>query len=405
MRRRVRVTGVLVVAAVLGGLAASALGSSRRAAAATGRTPVPQGFVGMVVDEPVWPDPFVRLSGQLDSMVASGVQTLRVTLDWADAQPYRTWNQVPRSRRASFVNVGGVPTDLASFDQIVGEAAARRLAVMPTVLNAPKWDGLQKRGALVRIPRSAGPFAAFVKGLVSRYGPNGSFWRSVSAPYPITMWQIWNEPNIVPFWPVQPFEKPYVALLKAAHDAIKSVDPSARVVLAGMPNYSWIDLARIYRIPGASSLFDVVAVHPYTKTPSGVITILGYVRRTMDRHGDGAKPLLADEISWPSSVGKTTHNTGYDFATTEAGQTKNVSAILPMLARDRQSLGLLGFFYYDWAGQDRRNYLAFDFAGLLHFHGGRFTPKPAFDAFRKGALQIERCRAKGRSATSCLNTA
>jgi hypothetical protein len=392
---------LLVALACLGVAAASASGSSTRSSTAT--PAVPQGFVGMVADEPLWPDPFVRLPPQLDSMVAAGVQSVRITIDWADAQPYRSWKQVPRGQRAGFVNIGGVPTNLAAVDQIVGEAAARRLELMVTVLNAPSWDGTLKKGALVRIPRSAVPFAAFAKALVRRYGPNGSFWRSTAvSPYPITMWQIWNEPNIIAFWPDQPFERRYIALLKAAHDAIKSADPKARVVLAGMPNYSWINLGRMYKIPGAGSLFDVVAVHPYTKTPAGVIKILGYVRNTMRHHGDAGKPLLADEISWPSSLGKTIHNTGYDFATTQAGQARNIAAILPLLARDRQSLGLLGFFYYDWSGQDRPDYLAFDFAGLLHFHGGQFDPKPAFDAFRRGALQIEGCSAKGGSATSCV---
>ena len=55
-------------------------------------------------------------------------------------------------------------------------------------------------------------------------------------------------------------------------------------MLAGLPNYSWLELGRIYRVPGARNLFDVVAVHPYTKTPQGVLTILG-VRAAGDERG------------------------------------------------------------------------------------------------------------------------
>jgi hypothetical protein len=397
---------IATAVAGIGALSWPASGASRRQASAPG--PVPQGFVGVVVDEPVWPDPFVDIGRQMDSMVAAGVESVRVTFVWAQAQPYRSWKRVPHNQRARFVSVGGVPTDFSVFDQIVGAASSRGLTVMPTILDAPGWDGIRRKGAIVRIPRHDGPYAAFVKALVERYGPNGSFWRTSAAARsgvatPITMWQIWNEPNIYPFWPLQPFAKRYVALLKAAHDAIKSADPKAKIVLAGMPNYSWLDLGHVYHVKGARKLFDIVAVHPYTKDPSGVITILGYVRRAMSRAGDSRKPLIADEISWPSSQGETNHDTGYDFATTQSGQAQNVKVMLPMLEHDRASLGLIGFYYYDWAGEDRPNKLAFDFAGLLHFQDGKFTPKPAFNAFRQAALGLEGCRAKGQFATDCVH--
>jgi hypothetical protein len=384
-------------------LAAGPAAGSGRGAAASG--PVPQGFVGMVVDEPVWPDVYVQLGPQLDTMVGAGVQSVRVVFNWASAQPYPNWKAVPAAQRNQFTNVGGVPTDFGTFDALVEQAAARGLTVLPSVLNAPAWDGIRRNGASVRIPRSDRPFAAFVRALVRRYGPDGTVWASMPqrARRPITMWQIWNEPNITPFWPVQPFARRYVGLLRAARAAIKGVDPHAEIVLAGLPNYSWSDLGKIYAVPGARSLFDVVAVHPYTRTPKGVLEILTFVRRVMDSHGDRAKPLLADEISWPSSLGKTDHNTGYDFATTEAGQARNIAQVLPMLARARRSLGLLGFYYYDWAGLERPHKLAFDFAGLFRIADGKFVAKPAFGAFKRAALAIEGCRSKGPLATDCVS--
>jgi hypothetical protein len=132
-----------------------------------------------------------------------------------------------------------------------------------------------------------------------------------------------------------------------------------------------------------------------------VITILGYVRQVMNQAGDRSKPIFADEISWPSSLGRTKHNVGYDFATTETGQAQNISTLLPMLARDRVRLGLGGFYYYDWAGLERDGHLAFEFAGLFRISGGRFIAKPAFDAFQHRTLSIEGCRSKGPLATDC----
>lgn len=372
-------------------------------------TPVPPGFVGMVIDGPLYPvtQPPLDMATQLDSMVATGVETMRATFDWADAQPYQNFGQVPSDQLSKYTNVGGVPTDFTQLDQFVGLAAQRRMTILPTVLDAPKWDRITDGRSLIDRPRTNGPYANFLRTLVARYGPNGSFWRSNPAVprVPIREWQIWNEPNIRAFWSAQPYAKTYVSLLRAAHSAIKRADRGAKVVLAGFPNFSWIALKRIYAVKGARSLFDIVAVHPYTKQPAGVITILKKVRQTMVKAGDAFKPMIADEISWPSSRGQTPHNNGFDFATTPAGQARNIAAILPMLGKDRLQLGLRAFYYYTWIGSERHNALAFDFSGLLKLISGKVTEKPAFRVFRRGALALERCRQKGTVATRCLRPA
>lgn len=397
---RFRVAGV----AALGVIAAAALPVLALSRGQRGATPVPPRFVGMVVDEPTWPDPRVDLPHQLGTMVASGVESIRVVFDWSQAQPYSSWAVVPRSEHGQFVSAGGVPTNFSGFDTLLAAAARRRVTVLPVIQNAPSWDAERHTGALVTLVRSPEPYAAFVQALVRRYGSNGSFWRANPGlpRVPITMWQIWNEPNVRAFWPAQPYYTRYVALLRDAHDAIKAADPSAKIVLAGLPNYSWIEVARIDHLRGASRLFDVVAVHPYTKAPQGVITIIGYVRHELDATGAKGKPIIADEISWPSSRGQTTGDPGLDFATTPAGQAHNVGQVMRLLAANRTRLGIAGFYYYDWAGEDRPNGLAFDFAGLFHFTGGQFRAKPAYTVFRTTALRLERCRAKGASARDCV---
>jgi hypothetical protein len=72
-----------------------------------------------------------------------------------------------------------------------------------------------------------------------------------------------------------------------------------------------------------------------------------------------------------------------------------------MLVADRKALGLMGFYYYDWAGLERPNALAFDFAGLFRLSDGEFQAKPAAGVFRRDALAMEGCRSKGELATSC----
>jgi hypothetical protein len=378
---------------------ALALAVAQAAAAASGgsQARVPRGFVGVVLGTPLFPnvDPTLFLDDQLNLMLSSGVQSIRVPVDWAQVQPYRRMSQVPSDQRYLFVQAGGVPTNFSLIDQMVAEAARRGMSLMPMIINAPGWDALKHtHGGVVSIPRSDGPYARFLAALVDRYGPNGTFWLSNTPVLPVRMWRIWNEPNLLPFWPKQPWAQRYVGLLKAAHDAIKRVDPGARVILGGLPNYSWTSLQKIYAIRGARRLFDVVAVHPYTKQPKGVITILSFVRAVMNRSGDGRKPIVADEVSWPSSLGKTVHNVGYDFATTEAGQARNIAQLLPMLAKHRTTLRLQGFYWYTWASTEHINGLAFDFAGLLKYipSSFQFIPKPALTAFTNAALALEGCQ-------------
>lgn len=398
MRLRLPAFG-LVVALVLAGPAAAAGGSLPG-------TPVPRGFVGMNLDgPPLSPKDNVPLGPQLDQMVQSGVETVRVPFSWATAQPYPSWNDVPIDQKSQFeTGAGGVPTSFANTDQLVKQAAARGLTLLPIVLYTPSWDAAPRSTPGLHRPRRDAPYGHYLTTLIDRYGPQGSFWTMHPGlpKRPIRMWQIWNEPDLDHYWSTQPFAPTYVKLLGAAHAAIKQADPGARVVLAGLPNYSWDYLASIYQVRGARSLFDVVAVHPYTKYPSGVITILGYVRQTMDEAGDASKPLMATETGWPSSKDdQTAGKYRYDYETTPEGQASNVRALLPLLAANRKQLGLSGFFFYTWMGNEYPGAPIFNFSGLLRYSNGQVFSKPALAAFSQRALELEHCQRKGTLATTC----
>ena len=62
---------------------------------------------------------------QFNTMVATGVETIRVAFNWAAAQPYKDWLSVPADKVNDFQSgVKGVPTDFSLTDQIVETAAA-----------------------------------------------------------------------------------------------------------------------------------------------------------------------------------------------------------------------------------------------------------------------------------------
>jgi hypothetical protein len=389
MRRRLLLCVVVFAAGVS---PASALAAAR----------VPQGFAGMVIDGPLF-YLGINLGGELDKMVGSGVETLRVQFNWASQQPYGSFSDVPAAQLGQFQNVGGVPTNFTDTDRIVALAAARGLTVLPVVQVAPNWAA-QHPGELNSAPASPTTYANFLGALVRRYGPRGAFWtENPRVPrVPIRMWQLWNEPESSFAWTASPWAQTYVALLRATRAAVKAADPSAKIVLAGLANFSWRYLANIYAVRGARDLFDIVAIHAYTSQASGVIEILKNVRNVMNQAGDRHKPMLATELGWPSSKGKVRI---YGFETTESGQAQRLASLLPLLARNRRSLGLMGFYYYDWMGNEGPGGWTFDYAGLERYRNNRIVAKPALAVFRRGVLALEGCAQKARVATRCVRPA
>jgi polysaccharide biosynthesis protein PslG len=358
----------------------------------------------MNVDGPLL-NGLLDVGSQFDTMVSTGVESVRIAFDWGVAQPYRSFAALRAAGGdpTAYQDIGGVPTSFAATDPIVGLAAQRHLQIVPVVLFGPDWDAAKFKpfpGAHAR-PAKPGPYANYLKDLVIRYGPHGTYWsENPTIPrVPIRMWQVWNEPSIPSYWPNRPWVKDYVKLLIAAHAAIKQADRGAKVVLAGLPNFSWQYLRNIYKVPGARAAFDVVAVHPYTAQPSGVITILNAVRNVMNAAGDSRKPMLASEVGWPSSRGKASQSLG----TTEAGQAADVAAVLPLLAANRVKLRLIGFDFYSWIGDEYRGAAAFHYSGLFRYNDktNHVIPKPAWKPFRRAALKLEHCRSKGTVATAC----
>ena len=140
----------------------------------------------------------------------------------------------------------------------VGSHRARQrgdLKLIAVLDTAPLWAASSTSNP----PTSTLQFANFARSLAQRYGDR------------IDYYQIWDEPNLGDRWrgEVNPIE--YAELLRQARDAIKQVDPTATIVLAGLaPTVEtsqanladWLFLRRLYEA-GARDLFDVVAGKPY----------------------------------------------------------------------------------------------------------------------------------------------
>jgi hypothetical protein len=388
----------VAVIATLAALAALAIASSA-ASAATPR--VPPSFVGTVLDGPLF-EPYVNLQAELDQMVETGVGSVRVVVDWSSAQPYARWRDVPPDQMARFRNEGGVPTDYSLVDQVIAGAASRRMTILPIVLIAPNWAA-RHPGNFNSPPKGTTSFARFAGALAKRYGPNGAYWAENPA-IPrrfVRDWQFWNEPSLTHFWSDRPWERDYVALVRAARAKVKAADSGARIVLAGLPNRSWPELEKVYKLK-ARNLFDVVAIHPFTARVSGVLKILRLNREVMRRYGDRKKPLWVTELSWTSARGQAAWTYGNE--TTERGQAKKLTEAYKMLAEHRSELKLQRVYWYTWLTLDSHPNYPFDYAGLSRLEGdASITRKPAFTDMRAIALGLQHCKAKSGMADRCAS--
>jgi hypothetical protein len=203
--------------------------------------------------------------------------------------------------------------DWSHTDRIVEQVEKYGLKLIVRVSEDPDrpfWAGSP--------PANAGHFADFLAAVASRYRGR------------IHAYQIWNEPNLAREWGYKrPDPAGYARMLKMAYSAIKSIDPNAIVVTAGMaptgtdseiamPDVKFYDL--MYQAMGGVSTgyFDMLGVHGagYAAPPElspdeaaadkpryGGERFFAFrhiedVRAVMERYGDQGKRVVVLEFGW-----------------------------------------------------------------------------------------------------------
>jgi polysaccharide biosynthesis protein PslG len=313
----------------------------------------PRGFYGLIPATD--PD-----STEIARMGAGKVGTLRINFVWGAVQPTQN-----------------AALDWSHYDAIVGAAAQQGIRVLPTVYSSPAW--VAKRPNYPPGRRFSGAFRAFVQAAAARYGSNGSFWTEhpLIPKLPVIDWQLWNEVNSPSFWFAKPNAKQYVALLRVFNRGIKSGDPSAKVVLAGLfrtpqvKNGIPLDryLPAIYQAKG-KRFFDAAAIHPYATTPKDALGAVKDTRKIMAQFKDKRAPIWITEIGWATGGNPTPLTVSPQRQAAYLRQTYNE------MAANRKRLKIAGVIWYSWR----------DLPGGIWFnHTGLFTqdfdPKPSWDAF------------------------
>jgi polysaccharide biosynthesis protein PslG len=355
---------VAVITAVL------VLAPTGAAQAPTAPTPGAPGYVGMVSQDTFAAGKAYRVK-QLKAMRAAGVTLIRQVFDWASIEIHRgTYS-------------------FSAYDPVVAAAARDGIQIMPILFDPPSYLSARPRHSRLHgtyPPKNLASIAAFARAAALWYGPNGGFWKAnpTVPPQPITIWQIWNEPNLSIYWLPKSNAAQYVSLLKSADQAILAVDPQAEVVSAGMP------LSTLPGIPlfsyirdmlnaGAASWMNTLGVNPYAPKASGVISILQKVRTALNADGGSQIAIRATEFGWSDN------GPGGPYKVNPAGQATQITQVISDFAADSQSLDLRGFVYFGW--RDQKPYAGrTDFwglhTGLLKLNG---KPKPALAAFSAAA--------------------
>lgn len=355
------------------------------APAVAAKRSVPRSFYGTIFAGDVEAAPTATQTQVWDRMAEAGVESVRVQFSWQVAQA---------ERNAAYY--------WGRSDASVGGAADRGMSVMATVVGAPEW-ARQYPGVVQSPPRKAADYAAFMRALVERYGPKGSYWveRPDVPKRPVRYWQIWNEPELSDHWWRtgswgSTEAKRYGALLRAAYRAIHKADPGAKVVLGGLTNFAWETLATLYRSGAVRGYFDVAAAHMFPGKWRNVAVIVKRFRRVLDANRDSRKPIWVTEMAWPAAEGRAGvppwADTPYyrDFVTTEKGAAKRLKAAYGLLAgrRFRTQNRLQRVHWFTSASTFRDDYI-WNYAGLLELSNLRQTP--VYEAFQASARAHQGC--------------
>ncbi len=187
---------------------------------------------------------------------------------------------------------------------LAGELAAGR-EVVGLLIGTPEWAVAPGQAPGARAVPDMAVWEAFTRRMAQHYQGR------------IRHWVIWNEPDV---WqeghPGKTWDgtlEDYALLLKTAYGAIKGVDPSMQVYVAGMTYYwdwehgrrRYLDrlLETIAADPDAAAnghFFDGVVYHLYF-TPRQTVDVLAETRQSLARYNMAGKQIWINETNAPPS--------------------------------------------------------------------------------------------------------
>ncbi|MDB5081292.1 MAG: hypothetical protein JWP00_3216 [Chloroflexi bacterium] len=215
------------------------------------------------------------------------------------------------------------------LDAIIDATSRRNVKVILSVVRSPHWAGINGTSGL---PANPANFGNLLRQLATRYKGR------------VQAYEVWNEQNIErETGGGKVLVAPYIAILKAGYQAVKSVDPGAVVLYGGLsptgindPNYAIDDIKFLeqsyqYNNGEMKNYFDALGGHPggAANTPDELWPVdppadknrpwstdgsfyfrrVENLRAVMEKYGDGSKQIWLTEFGW------TTKNAapGYEY--------------------------------------------------------------------------------------------
>ncbi|HET8814697.1 MAG TPA: glycosyl hydrolase [Solirubrobacterales bacterium] len=334
---------------------------------------LPAKFWGAVPQSPLGFEQYQRVH-------RGGVDSIRLPINWSAVQSSE-----------------GAPFDWSASDSQIAAASRARIDVLPFLAGMPAWaERMIPVGGGVQVPArlpvkgtARAGWIAFCQAAVARYGPNGSFWSENPdiPPRPLRNWQIWNEPNFK-FFVHRPNPPEYGQMVKISSNAIKAVDPGAKVILAGLfawpkggnaksGNHNWFAsdfLEAMYRgVPGIAKRFDAVALHPYSTRYQLLTPQIEEVRAVMRKREDARTGIWITELGWSSQP----RTPGNSFAKGINGQVTQLKGAFKLLVKNQRKWRLQRLF---WFSIDDHG-AACNFCNGSGLFGDGFTPKKSWFAY------------------------
>jgi hypothetical protein len=354
-----------------------------------GGQPLPRDYFGMnaqLVAQAAQAGHLEYAERQTAQIAKLGVGFVRSSFDWSVVEP-------------NAPSPGGHDYDFSSTDQWVGALASHRLRWLVTVKGAPTPDWAVSSSAPSECatrtpPQGTASYAALIDALARRYGRDGSFWREhPDLPYePITEYEVWNEPNFGTLWCPEPDPAAYARLYLAARRAVHAADPKALVLVGGLAAFTENETgppAKLsYRtflsqaadsVPAFAREADAVAVHPYGKDSSAVLSALAGFRSALDAAGLARVPMVADEVGWH------THGPLGLPPVPEQRRAADFRAVTPAIARS--NCDVIGLAAHTWVTAEQRENYSEDWYGMADPLTGE--PYPSAIAYGQQVKALE----------------
>jgi len=271
-------------------------------------------------------------------------------------------------------------------DRFVGTLALYHVRTLPFLNGSPSWVTGDARTPPITSKKAKKAWKDFVKACVKRYGRNGTFWllHPTIPKVPITSWQIWNEQNNTNYYGPRPSPRAYAKLVRLAGQSLRSVDKHAVIVLGGMardpePEHSMLAsryLNKLYRVKGAKNLFNVVAVHPYSKNIRDLKHQMSSLRKVIGRNHDNAK-MWVTEVGWGSAP----PNKKYPLLKGPEGQKRMLTKAFHTFIHNRRRWRLKRVYWFLWRDAARDAPVNCSFCKSSGLFTYDFKPKPAWKAF------------------------